>query len=332
MNIYDVSQKAGVSIATVSRVINGNDNVSDKTRDKVLAVMNELGYTPNVFARGLNLNTMKTIGIMCSDSSDTYLANAVYYLERELRKNGYDSFLCCSGYELENKQNYFRLLLSKRVDAMILVGSSFLDLKTQNNQYILDGALQVPIMLMNSILNVPNIYNIVCNDKDAVSDAVFHLIKEGRKRILFLYRRLSYSGYEKLSGYKTGLAQHAIPVDESLIRQCPKGLNSIKDFIAGLFKEGLQFDSILAAEDIIAIGALKAVQFHGHSVPKDFSIIGFNNSLLAQCCQPELTSIDNHVEHLSTTTVQLLMQVLAGKSVPQTTTISASLVIRDSTF
>ncbi|MEG0215095.1 MAG: LacI family DNA-binding transcriptional regulator, partial [Hungatella sp.] len=90
MNIYDVSEQARVSIATVSRVLNGNPNVSDKTRTRVLDVMKELGYTPNIFARGLGLNTMKTIGIMCSDSSDPYLANAIYYLERELRVNGYD--------------------------------------------------------------------------------------------------------------------------------------------------------------------------------------------------------------------------------------------------
>ena len=97
MNIYDVSAKAGVSIATVSRVLNGNQSVSAKTRDKVLRVMDELGYTPNVFARGLGLNTMKTIGIMCTDSSDMYIANAIFYLQRELRNNGYDSMLCCTG-------------------------------------------------------------------------------------------------------------------------------------------------------------------------------------------------------------------------------------------
>ena len=73
MNIYDVSQKAGVSIATVSRVINGNPNVSDRTKQKVMEVMKDIGYTPNVFARGLGLNTMQTIGIMCSDSSDTFV-------------------------------------------------------------------------------------------------------------------------------------------------------------------------------------------------------------------------------------------------------------------
>ena len=97
MTIYDISEKAGVSIATVSRVLNGSPNVSDKTREKVLDIMERYGYTPNAFARGLGLNTMRTIGIMCADSSDPYLAKAVYYIEQKLRLNGYDSLLCCTG-------------------------------------------------------------------------------------------------------------------------------------------------------------------------------------------------------------------------------------------
>ena len=105
MNIYDISKQAGVSIATVSRVINGNTNVSQKTKDKVLAVINECGYTPNAFARGLGLNTMNTVGILCPDSSDPYLAKSIYYLEQMLRQNGYDVLLCCTGYELSEKQN-----------------------------------------------------------------------------------------------------------------------------------------------------------------------------------------------------------------------------------
>ena len=99
MTIYDISEKAGVSIATVSRVLNGSNNVSEKTKKKVLDVINQYEYTPNAFARGLGLNTMKTIGIMCADSSDPYLAKAIYYIEQKLRANGYDSILCCTGYQ-----------------------------------------------------------------------------------------------------------------------------------------------------------------------------------------------------------------------------------------
>lgn len=141
MNIYDVSKKAGVSIATVSRVLNGNANVSDKTKNKVLVAMKELDYTPNIFARGLGLNTMKTIGIMCSDSSDTYLANAVYYLEQELRRHNYDSILCCTGQDSETKKKYLDLLISKRVDGIILAGSQFvLNQPGSDNRYILNAA------------------------------------------------------------------------------------------------------------------------------------------------------------------------------------------------
>ena len=115
MTIYDISEKAGVSIATVSRVLNGSSRVSEKTRRKVMDAMEKYGYTPNAFARGLGLNTMKTIGILCADSSDLYLAKAVYYIEQKLRANGYDSILCCTGYELEAKaasMSYLRAPIS----------------------------------------------------------------------------------------------------------------------------------------------------------------------------------------------------------------------------
>ena len=88
MTIYDISEKAGVSIATVSRVLNGSSSVSEKTRRKVLDIIEQCGYTPNAFARGLGLNTMKTIGILCADSSDIHLAKAVYHIERMLLRAG----------------------------------------------------------------------------------------------------------------------------------------------------------------------------------------------------------------------------------------------------
>lgn len=333
MNIYDISEKAGVSIATVSRVINGSDSVSEKTRDKVLAVMKEHGYTPNAFARGLMLNTMHTIGIMCSDSSDAYLANAVFHLETELRANGYDSILCCTGYELENKQKYLKLLSRKRVDALILAGSSFLDLKPQNNEYIVKAARQFPVMLMNACLDKPGIYSVLCDDCKAVEDAVSRLIEDGRQRILFLYRAQSFSAAEKQIGYRNALKKYGIEVDEALIRQCPKtkDLSKVEAFLEEVKNEGVTFDAVLASEDFWAVGAVKYAKHQGLSIPDDLSIIGYNNSQLAQCCEPELTTVDNKVEELSKTTVQLLMQLFEGQEIPAKTVIEADLAIRETT-
>jgi len=331
MNIYDVSEKAGVSIATVSRVINGNPNVSEKTKLKVLAVMEEIGYTPNVFARGLGLNTMKTIGILCADSSDPFLANAVYFIERELRKNGYDSFLCCTGYELTNKQNYLNLLLSKRIDAVILVGSSFLEFNKKDNAYIINAAQGIPVMLINGYLNKPNIYCTLCDDYQATYDATTLLINQGKQNILYLYSSKSYSGIQKMNGYKAAVTDALQSINEDIIQSCRGNITEAKELLLNLSKTGHNIDAIIAAEDILAVGAIKFAKEKNLSIPQDISIIGYNNSLFASCCEPELTSIDNHVETLSITTVATLMRVLSGNTVPNKTTISNELIKRNTT-
>ena len=238
MNIYDVSKHAGVSIATVSRVLNGNPNVSDKTRRKVLAVMDELGYTPNVFARGLGLNTMKTIGIMCSDSSDLYLANAIYYLERGLRSNGYDAILCCTGYDLEAKQQYFELLRSKRVDAIILAGSKFVEMRPRDNEYIIEAAAKLPIMLVNGYLEGNNIYSTTCDDRSAVYEVTRKLLESGRRRLLYLYTSYSFSGVNKMAGFKEAHREMGLEVPDERIHQCAKDISVARDLLLKLHEEG----------------------------------------------------------------------------------------------
>lgn len=332
MNIYDVSKKAGVSIATVSRVLNGNQNVSDKTKDRVLSVMEELGYTPNVFARGLGLNTMHTIGILCSDSSDAFLANAVYYIEQALRKNGYESFLCCTGYELENKKNYLRLLLSKRVDAVILVGSHYLEANKSDNDYIISAAEEVPVMMINGYLNHPNIYCTLCDDYQAVYDTVERLAARGRKRFAFLYRSDSNSSRTKIKGFRDGIAAAGLSITEESIHLCPNDILLTKDILSSLYEEGNSYDAILTSEDSLAVAAVKFAGSMGIRVPEDLEIVGYNNSLLGICTEPELSTLDNHVETLSITTVNTLMRVLQGADVPNKTTISNDFVARGTAY
>ena len=332
MNIYDVSERAGVSIATVSRVLNGNPNVSERTRKKVLAVMDELGYTPNVFARGLGLDTMQTIGIMCSDSSDPYLAEAIYYLERELRSHNYDSILCCTGYDLDVKQKYFNLLRSKRVDAIILAGSKFVGMRSRDNNYIIEAAADgLPVMLVNGYLEGKNIYSTVCDDYASMYDATLQLIHSGHSRILYLYTSVSYSGVNKMEGYKAALKENRIPVEDSMIHQCSKSFENSRDLLLSLKEEGLKFDAVLASDDSLAVGAVKYAHTAGISMPEELSIIGYNNSLLARCTDPEITSIDSKVEALCTTTVNTLMGVFSGANVPNRTTIASALIKRKTT-
>ncbi len=331
MTIYDISEKAGVSIATVSRVLNGSSNVSESTRQKVLDVIESCGYTPNVFARGLGLNTMKTIGIMCADSSDLYLAKAIYYMEQKLRQNGYNSILSCSGYEPEAKAESMNLLINQKVDGVILLGSNFIHEQAEDNRYILEAAGQIPVMLLNAALDAPNIYSVVSDDRSSVYEAANYMIASGVRDILYFYNSDSYSGKRKLSGYIAAMEEKGLTPLTEFYQGSHEDIPAMCSRLKSLQEQGHTFHGVLAADDTLALAAVKYAAKTGLRLPGDLSVIGFNNSMLATCCQPELTSIDNKLEPLCQHLIDTLMGVLAGQDMPHKTVLSGDLVKRGTT-
>lgn len=335
MTIYDISEKAGVSIATVSRVLNGSSNVSEKTKKKVLDVINQYEYTPNAFARGLGLNTMKTIGIMCADSSDLYLAKAIYYIEQKLRANGYDSILCCTGYNLENKTSSMNLLITKKVDGIILVGSNFIYEKDSDNKYIIDAAAQVPIMLLNAALDAPNVYCVVSDDFTSMYEATSQMIRSGIKDILYFYNSTSYSGKKKLAGYRAAMEEHNLLKSGNYLQfyqHSHEDITAMVDHLKKVREKGVEFHGVIAADDTLAMAAVKYAKESGLRIPKDLSVIGYNNSMLVNCCDPELTSIDNKLETLCQHLINTLMGVLGGNEMPKKTIFSGEVVRRGTTL
>lgn len=333
MTIYDISEQAGVSIATVSRVLNGSKNVSEKTRKKVLDIISRCEYTPNAFARGLGLNTMKTIGIMCADSSDLYLAKAIYHIERKLRANGYDSLLCCTGYELKSKAASMNLLITKKVDGIILVGSNFIYEKDADNKYIADAAGQVPVMLLNAALDVPNVYSVVSDDYNSMYEATLQMLETGVKDILYFYNSNSYSGKKKLAGFTAAMEEKKV-FRNSLVQfyqGSHEDIHAMTEFLKKLQKKGLSFHGVIAADDMLALAAVKYARESGYEIPGEFSILGYNNSMLTLCCEPELTSIDNKLEALCQHLITTLLGVLAGSEMPIKTVFSGEIIKRGTT-
>lgn len=334
MTIYDISEKAGVSIATVSRVLNGSSNVSEKTKKKVLDVINQYEYTPNAFARGLGLNTMKTIGIMCADSSDPYLAKAIYYIERKLRANGYDSILCCTGYAREAKTDSMNLLITKKVDGIVLVGSNFVYESEEDNKYITDAAAQVPVMLLNAALDVPNVYSVVSDDFTSTYEATLYLISTGIRDIVYFYNSTSYSGKKKLAGYRAAMEEKKLLTGANLLQfyhGSHEDIPAMAEHLRKLHDRGLQFHGLIAADDSLALGGVKYAKLMGYSIPGDFSILGYNNSMLVNCCDPELTSIDNKLETLCQHLITTLMGTLNGNEMPKKTVFSGEIIKRGTT-
>ena len=299
-----------------------------------MAVIEGTGYVPNAFARGLGLNTMKTIGLLCPDASDPYLAHALTVLERSFRQQGYDCLLTCTDRELQARRQGVESLISRHVDGIVLMGSSFIEDNSADNDYIREAAKSVPVVLLNGFFPSENVYGVQCDDQRAVTEATLFLMDSGCKRVLYLYSSANYSGRKKIAGYREAHAQRSIPVDERLLCYCAHDKNNFqqgKEMLLQLEKQGLQFDAILTSGDSLAMAALKYARAAGRRVPEDLSVIGYDNGNFCLCTEPELTSVDNKLPAICEHIVTTMMGVLDGKEMPQKTVFSGELVKRGST-
>lgn len=331
MNIYDIAELAGVSIATVSRVLNDSPNVAEKTKLRVRAVMEAHNYVPSGFSRALSLNSMKTIGLICPEASDDYMAKAVTFLERSLRNYGYNCILCCSGYSYEDGQISVSALLQRRVDALVLIGSQYTDDDPDSERvsYIRDAARQVPVFLINGYVRGENICCALCDDYGASYSAVKELLRSGRRKILFLGDDHTASTNLKRKGYEAALAEAGLEVRDEMELYMPNEINQVRDHLLKL--PDLDIDGVFAAEDGLAAGTLKYAKRKGLSVPGDLSIIGYNNSELSVCCDPELSSIDSRVDRLCQIIIDSMKLRLSGKETSEKVYAKGYLIRRSTT-
>lgn len=321
MNIYDIAEKSGVSIATVSRVLNRSPNVSDKTRLRVLSVIEEQGYTPNAFARGLGLRTLHMAAVLCTDVADPFYAQAVSLIEEGLRQREYGSLLICTGGELEGKKQALQQALEKQVDAILLIGSAFRE--HSDNSHLEQAAAQVPVIILNGWVKLKGVYCVLCNEREAMEQNVARLTRAGCRRILYVYDAMTYSGSEKLTGYRRGMQAAGLAPMELCTHE--KSMESAYQAVEQSLAEGMVPDGVLVSEDLLAVGAQKALAARGLSLP----LIGFNDSILARCATPALTSVDNMLPALCRTGLALLQGLLEGQEQPQKTVLSSRLVERD---
>ncbi|AEB06653.1 transcriptional regulator, LacI family [Coriobacterium glomerans PW2] len=334
MTIYDIAQRAGVSIATVSRVVNGSSKVRDETRQRVLSIIAESGYLPNAFARGLGTDSMKTVGLVCADIAHPFMAHAVSYLERALQSNGYDCILVCSDLDGDYKRTSIQRLLAKRIDALILISSKYEDAISSDNEpdYVADAARCVPVFVINGRIPGDNVYCTFSTDFDIVREITASLIRSGRKRILFLSDAPRFVVLRRLKGYEQALRDAKKPIDPTLQIVTRNEIAYTEQMLVERVQNGLNFDAVVASEDDLAIAAIKFAAHTGKSIPEDLEIYGFNNTPLASSCEPELTSVDNQLELQCAETVRNLLAVLNGETdILQARVFPAQIVKRQTT-
>ena len=335
MNIYDIADKCGVSIATVSRVLNNNPNVSAATRAKILAVMEEANYTPSALARSLGsgaeaapaaptaASAVAGVGVLCADLRDPYYAQIIAGLEEQLRSRQTPMLVRTIGNTPAEEQQSLNDMADSGVTAILCIGP--MRFASMESSPIAATAKRVPIILLDGYVEAEGVYNITCNHRNAMAELVELLMRRQRRRILFLYGRLDHSCQEKIEGYQAALAAAGIPYDEALLLQVGTRPEDVNACIKNLLIKRVSFDAVIGAEDMLALGAQKALQRTGLNMP----VIGFNNSLIARSATPELTSVDCNTEDMCTRAMAVLDALAANQTAECHTVLPTRLVERD---
>ena len=327
MNIYDIAKEAGVSISTVSRVLNKKGNVNAETQQKVEEVLSRHQYVPSAIARGMTGRSLRTVAILTVDIRVPHYARTAYTIEREFSRRGYDVTLCNTGGEAEETVRYLRSMLEKHVDGIVLVGSIF---NTLGREPEIKSMLKaVPVVLANGKLELPNSYSVLVDDLYGVGLSVRHLYDEGRRELYYLKDMDTDSAREKCKGFLEAAERYGIARPKKRVIETAPSIDGGIAAVRKLLQKGAVFDAIVCGEDITAVGALKGLLQAGIKVPEQVAVTGYNNSAYAQICQPKLTTVDNKPELVAMLCVQLLSSLIEKTDVYSSGVIQPELVIGD---
>jgi LacI family transcriptional regulator len=333
MTIIDIAAEAGVSISTVSRVLNNPRMVAPATRTQVEAVVKKYNYSPNAIARGLVQHSMKTVGILMSDIRNLHFSRSAFVLENILFKHGYSSLLCNTGDDLEKKKKYIVDFAGKKIDGLILLGSVFDDAEIEKliGDYL---SANIPIIISNSALRTANAYSVLIDHSIGMSLAVSHLAGKGHERIAFVHTYKTYNTVRKISGFRSAMEKCGMeePGDGDIFFTGPM-VSGGEDFAQRYLQENgsPRHTAFIFAEDSIAIGAVNVFRASGLEIPRDAAVIGHDNSIFAQCSLPKLTSIDTKIGEIAEVMANTMQDIFKNKKVGKSIMLHPDIVLRDST-
>ncbi|MHB1653546.1 MAG: LacI family DNA-binding transcriptional regulator [Desulfitobacteriaceae bacterium] len=329
VTIKDVARLAGVSISTVSRVLNNNDHpVNSETKERILAAIEELSFYPNAIARGLQANKTKTIGLILPDIGNPYYPGIVRGVEDLAHELGYTLILCNADRSRERTQEYLRVLREKRVDGIIFTGGGIAQDAQQGNFFEKDAVATVVIGKHWS--NLPSVQ---VNNVKAAREACEHLLSLGHRQIATVTGpEASTTARDRLEGYRQGLAAFGLTEHPEWIILGDFEVDSGYRAVAQLPRMGREgITAIFAQNDLMAIGVINALQQRGMKVPDDVAVVGFDDIPLASFVTPKLSTVAIPVYELGMTAMKVLAKLLVGQETESVTILETKLELREST-
>lgn len=327
--MLEVAKRAGVSKATVSRVLSGNGYVSQQTKDLVFQAIEESGYRPNLLARNLATKKTQTLGLVVTNTlyHGVYFSELLFHTARMTEAQGRQLILADGKHSAQEERAAIQHLLDLRCDAIIIYPRF---LSPEEMDEIIHNHEQ-PIMVLNRRLRRHSSHCVWSDQKSSSQAAVESLIALGHRDIAFITGSLdSPTGLERLAGYKEALQHHGIAIRESLIVEGKWTPATGAVGVDTLLSRDVPFSALVASNDDMAIGAIKQLHARGVAVPQQVSVVGFDDIALAPYIVPALSSVRIPVTAMIQETINRLIFMLDGGTLNYQQTFPGELIRRDS--
>lgn len=318
VTIYDVAREAGVSMATVSRVVNNNPNVKPQTRKKVNEAIEKLKYRPNAVARGLASKKTTTVGVVIPDISNNIFAEVARGIEDIATMYHYNIILCNADKQKDKEIRVINTLLEKQVDGLLFMGGTI----TDEHIRAFDSA-SIPVVLCATTDPLGTAPSVDIDHEAAAFDAVQALIEQGHRDIAMISGTLEdpTNGYARHQGYKDALQKAGIGFREDYVRVGNYSYESGLELAAYFLQLDNRPTAIFTANDEMAIGVIHTIQDHGLKVPDDISVISVDNIRMASMVRPQLTTVAQPMYDIGAVSMRLLTKFMNKEDVDNTRVI-----------
>lgn len=306
--IKDVAKKAGVSISTVSRVINDSKPVTNEVKQRVLDVIKETGYVPNPLARSLVTKKSQLIGVIVPEVTDTFAAEVLNGIEEISKMYDYDILLANTYSEKDLEVKNINLLRAKQVEGIVIISWDI----DKDVVGLLEDSGILAVYISKTTRDF-DIYNVSINNNSAVKDMTNFLLDRGHKKIVLLNTTFQTNlADERLTGYRDAIVGRGLKVNEGFIKSCGPTFDDGYMAVKEMLESKVDVDAIFATSDEVAIGAINACFDLGYKVPEDISVVGFYDIEFSKMCRPKLTTVKQPLYDMGAVAIRMIIKMVKG--------------------
>jgi LacI family transcriptional regulator len=329
ITIADVASAAGVSLMTVSRAINGRDGINEETRQRILKIAAGLGYRPSQIARGLVTHQSATLGLVMPDVANPFFAQIARGAEEIAYQHNYSLFLINTGEDSKREIDALNSLLEKEIDGAVLCSSRLSQQEMMTFLELLPAAV-----LVNRELKLPNnrVATLNVDDCSGTQSSLDYLVSKDRKNIALLAGpQFSVSGQRRVEGYHSGLHKHHLPIKPEYNISCAPTTQGGNEAALLMFHNNPEVDAVIAFNDLVAVGVMRACQQTARRVPEDVAVIGADDIPLAALTSPSLTTLHVDMTAIGENAMQALLHLIdSPEENAQKIVVQPKLLIRQS--